>query len=112
MIKSRLHHPIVQALTKHYPTASWRFIGDDFSYEALLWNSEDIEKPSKEDLESKAAVIQAELDATEYQAQRVEEYPPLADFVDAYYWAQKGDNTKMDEYVVKCDTVKAKYPKP
>ena len=44
------------------------------------------------------------------QARRLE-YPNIRDFADAYYWAQKGDNTKMDEYVAKCDAVKEKFPK-
>jgi hypothetical protein len=53
-----------------------------------------------------------EFDSKEYQRQRQPEYPSLADFADAYYWDSKGDNTKMIEYVAKCDAVKAKYPKP
>ena len=56
--------------------------------------------------------IAAEAAATRYQRQRAPEYPSLATFADAYYWAQKGDNTKMDEYVAACDAVKTKYPKP
>jgi len=63
-------------------------------------------------VDAAAAEIQAELDATQYQRDRQPEYPSLATFADAYYWAQKGDNTKMDEYVASCDAVKAKYPKP
>ena len=63
-------------------------------------------------VDAAAAEIQAELDATRYQRQRAPEYPSLATFADAYYWAQKGDNTKMDEYVAACDAVKTKYPKP
>ena len=56
--------------------------------------------------------IASERAATQYQRDRQPEYPSLATFADAYYWAQKGDNTKMDEYVASCDAVKAKYPKP
>lgn len=52
-----------------------------------------------------------EFAATEYQRQRVEEYPRLEDFADAYYWAQQGNNTKMDEYLAKITEVKNKYPK-
>jgi len=63
-------------------------------------------------VDAAAAEIQAELDATQYQRDRQPEYPSLATFADAYYWAQKGNNTKMDEYVASCDAVKAKYPKP
>lgn len=48
---------------------------------------------------------------TEYQRQRAPEYPPLADFADAYYWAQQGDDTKMNEYLAKIQAIKDKYPK-
>jgi hypothetical protein len=55
--------------------------------------------------------VQAYIAANAYKEQRASEYPTLADFADAYYWAQKGDNTLMDAYVAKCDAVKTKYPK-
>ena len=48
----------------------------------------------------------------QYQNHRQPEYPPLVEFVDAYYWMIKGDNSKMDSYVAKIDEIKAKYPKP
>jgi len=57
------------------------------------------------------AAAEALVAANAYKEQRAPEYPTLADFADAYYWAQKGDNTLMDAYVAKCDAVKAKYPK-
>ena len=63
-------------------------------------------------VDAAAAELAAEAAATQYQRNRQPEYPSLATFADAYYWAQKGDNTKMDEYVASCDAVKAKYPKP
>lgn len=46
-----------------------------------------------------------------YDIARRMEYPILADFADAYYWAQQGDNTKMDEYLAKITEIKQKYPK-
>lgn len=58
------------------------------------------------------AVVQKYVDDHAYIAKRAAEYPSLADFADAYYWAQNGDNTKMTAYIEKCDEVKSKYPKP
>jgi len=46
-----------------------------------------------------------------YDIKRSQEYPSIADFVDAIYWQQKGDNSKLNEWVSKCDAVKSKYPK-
>tara|TARA_Y100001968_G_C18895050_1_gene498010 strand:+ start:96 stop:398 length:303 start_codon:yes stop_codon:yes gene_type:complete len=48
----------------------------------------------------------------QYQADRLEAYPSLGDFADAYYWAQKGDNSKMTAWVAACDKVKSDNPKP
>ena len=57
------------------------------------------------------AKVQAYVDAHSYIAKRAAEYPPITDFADAYYWAQKGKTELMDAYVAKCDAIKLKYPK-
>ena len=57
------------------------------------------------------AAVDAYVDAHAYIAKRQAEYPSLADFADAYYWAQNGDDTKMTAYIEKCAEVKQKYPK-
>lgn len=46
-----------------------------------------------------------------YKQLRSLSYPQLVDFADAYYWAQQGDNTKMNEYLAKITEIKDKYPK-
>ena len=56
-------------------------------------------------------LVNAWVDPEAYKYKRVKEYPPLADFVDAYYWAQNGDDTKMTAYIEKCAEIKDKYPK-
>jgi ATP/maltotriose-dependent transcriptional regulator MalT len=43
------------------------------------------------------------------QRQRKNEYPPIADFADAWV---KQDDAALEEYRQKCLAVKAKYPKP
>ena len=57
------------------------------------------------------AAVDAYVAAHAYIAKRQTEYPSLADFADAYYWAQNGDDTKMTAYIEKCEAVKTKYPK-
>ena len=57
------------------------------------------------------AAVDAYVAANAYKVKRVAEYPSLADFADAYYWAQNGDDTKMTAYIEKCAEVKQKYPK-
>jgi hypothetical protein len=46
-----------------------------------------------------------------YKQCRAEEYPPLGEFVDAYYWKQAGDPEPMLDYLAKVKEVKQKYPK-
>jgi hypothetical protein len=60
---------------------------------------------------TKAQQEQAYVDAHAYIAKRAAEYPPITDFVDAYYWMQKGRTDLMDAYVAKCEATKLKYPK-
>jgi hypothetical protein len=57
------------------------------------------------------AAVQAYVDSHAYIAKRASEYPPMTDFADAYYWAQKGNTALMDAYVAKCEATKQKYPK-
>lgn len=47
-----------------------------------------------------------------YKQMRQEEYPPIGDFIDAYYWQTMGDLAPMQEYLSKVGEIKAKYPKP
>ena len=57
------------------------------------------------------ARLQAIVDSTAYARNREPLYPSLADFADAYYWAQKGDDSLMTAYIAACDKVKTDNPK-
>ena len=48
----------------------------------------------------------------DYQVLRERAYPPLADFADALYWQAQGDETKMQDYLTRCGSVKQRYKKP
>ena len=101
---------ITHALKALKPGAEWSLLGDN--YEGLEWLDKTQEKPSKSQVEAKIKELQKEWEDTQYQRDRAPQYPSLADFADAYYWAQKGDNTKMNAYIAQCDEVKNQYPKP
>jgi hypothetical protein len=105
---------VAKALFSIRPGSQWNLIGDD--YEGLQWLEPPISeggqtKPTKEEVEAEIVRLQKEWEDTEYQRKRAPEYPPITDYVDACYWASKGDNTKLDEYYAKCEEVKLKYPK-
>lgn len=102
---------IITAIKSLRPGAQWSLNGG--KYEGLDWFDTNTQlKPTREEVEAETERLQVEYELIQYQILRAPEYPDLKEFVDAYYWAQKGDNTKMDAYIVKCDTVKLKYPKP
>ena len=56
-----------------------------------------------------AAAVQTEMAANMYIEKRVEEYPPITDYLDGVV---KGDQAQIDKYIADCLAVKAKYPKP
>lgn len=43
-------------------------------------------------------------------AERMRNYPSLADLADAIYWEKKGNVGKMNQYISKIDRVKADHP--
>ena len=77
----------------------------------LQWFDPSVTKPTKQQILSERARLQAELDATEYQRKRQPEYPPLGDLADAIYWQNEGDSSKMTAYLAAVEAVKVKYPK-
>lgn len=58
------------------------------------------------------SIKEPELPEYDYRDLRIQAYPRIKEFVDAFYWSQRGDNTKMEEYLSKCDDVKTTFPKP
>ena len=50
-----------------------------------------------------------ELAQMDYVRQRINNYPELGEFVDAWV---KNDQAALEEYRQKCLAIKAKYPKP
>lgn len=55
--------------------------------------------------------IPREITNEEILERRKESYPPLSDLADAIYWQSKGDNTKLEAYLTKCEEVKSNFPK-
>ena len=67
------------------------------------------EEAAQDALEARWALEQAAEARIRYQAQRVAEYPPMADYIDGIV---KGDQAQVQAYIDACLAVKAKYPKP
>lgn len=100
---------ISRAIASLYPEC--QFIMENEDYNTIQWIVEPSEVPSIQQINEEIERIKIADTQNEYRQFRKLEYPELADFADAYYWAQQGDNTKMDEYLAKIQAIKEKYPK-
>ena len=100
------HADITSALRRLAPKAEWSLVGED-----IEWHSEDIPMPSSSDIDAEIERIRDEEQRNRYANDRLAEYPPIADFIDAYYWEKLGDSSLMEQYIEKVTAVKDKYPK-
>jgi hypothetical protein len=99
---------ISRAILSLRPGASFTIEGEQ-KYENIVWNSIDLDKPSKIEVTNELERLQEEYDSKEYQRLRSPEYPPMTDYLDAVV---KGDLAQQQAYIDECLAVKTKYPKP
>ncbi len=85
--------------------------GDD-AYENIdEWFLDDpSHKPTKDEVKAKYDALKSDWDAKEYQRHRSRLYPSLGELADAIYHKEKGDNSKMTQYLANCDAVKTLFP--
>lgn len=95
---------LTKALASLYPTAMWTLNGDN--YEGLNWMSEDIPKPSEQELFDECDRLYQIWLNNEYQRQRAVEYPSFADQFDLLY------HGGYDAWRESIQAIKDKYPKP
>jgi hypothetical protein len=83
---------IPMILSKRYEGAEWTLNGDNYS--GLTWLSEDIAKPTVEELEADWAQVQFEVAYAKVEADRQIAYRDTADPV--FFEFQRGDMTEAD----------------
>ena len=105
------------------PGAEWSIDGSEIKWEEdlldsnnlipvnLIWHSPEISIPTKLQIDTRNAELQAISDSLEYQRLRVKEYPPLENLADALFWQANGNNSKMTAYLEQVAAVKDRYPK-
>jgi|DEB0MinimDraft_6_1074348.scaffolds.fasta_scaffold07042_6 hypothetical protein len=96
---------ISKALVALRPNATWEMEGED--YNNLIWKDTEQTKPTLEEVTAKVAELNAEYASTQYQRNRVSEYPPIGDQLDALFHA----GVFPQEMADKIQAVKNKYPK-
>ena len=106
-MKRRIYH--YQATRQLAPFVEFGMWDDD--PDTLVWYGEIANPPTADEIRARAAELEAADAAAVYKDRRAGEYPSLAQFADAYYWSQRGDDSLMDVWLAACDSVKARFPK-
>jgi hypothetical protein len=65
--------------------------------------------PSQADQDTWTKEYEAHIASTQYQRDRQQEYPPMADYLDGIV---KGNQAQIDKYIADCLEIKQKHPKP
>jgi len=97
---------IHQVISSLLPGAEFSIKDND--YDQIDWWDEVYQKPTKEEIEAEIKRLQAQYNTTEYQRQRVTEYPSIGDQLDDLFRA----GAFSPEMADKIQAVKDKYPKP
>ena len=109
-IKEMMEFQDGKATLEHALQSKWfgtQWICENNDYDTLNWLSNDVEKPSKSEIDAEIASIQTEWDSLEYTRSRKAEYPSIEELVVALY--DDDDKAAVDE---KRAAIKAKYAKP
>lgn len=91
-----------EALKSLRPDAKWVLRGD-----VVEWFDSEQAEPTSEELAAEVVRLRAEYDAAQYQRQRLAEYPPIGDQLDALFHA----GVFPAEMAAMIQAVKDKYPK-
>ena len=91
----------VNALQSLRPGAQWVLRG-----ETLEWLDTEQAQPTEAEITAEVARLQAEYDNNEYQRQRAQAYPSMADQLDLIY------HEGIDAWKAQIAAVKQEYPKP
>ena len=83
------------------PNAEWVLRGDE-----LEWLDQNQTQPTEAEITAEVARLQAEYDNNEYQRQRAQAYPSIADQLDTIY------HEGIDAWKATIAAVKQEYPKP
>ena len=91
----------LDAILSLAPNSEFVMSGDEITE----WHSEDITQPTDEAIATEQARLQAEYDANQYQRDRANEYPSIADQLDDIF------HNGLDAWKATIQTTKDKYPK-
>jgi hypothetical protein len=91
------------AIQKLRPTSSFSLLGD--TYDTLIWQDDNTQPPTLEEVNAEVTRLQAETIANAYKTKRAAEYPSFANQFDLLY------HGGFDAWKATIQAVKNKYPK-
>ena len=97
---------IDKALMSLRPNSQWSIFGE--TYEGIEWLDQVQTKPTKDEVMSEVARLQAEYELNKYQRDRAKEYPSVKEQLDMQYWDSVNGTTVWQDTI---NAIKAKYPK-
>ncbi len=101
---------ITEAVRTLRPNSSYSVTGE--TYEGIKWCDPDNNIPTKEEVQTKVAELQAEYDALQYQRDREPNYPRLAEQFDLLWHAIDADTLdKTSDFYTTLKAVKDAHPK-
>jgi hypothetical protein len=100
----------IKALNNLVGSGNYFLEGDDLYENIKDWRG-NANPPTAEQVYAERDRLKTEWEQKEYARERKYDYPELGELADALYWKEKGDNSKMQAYVAKIDSIKAQWPK-
>ena len=94
---------VSKAIQSLRPT-SYFSIGND----TIDWDDTEQTQPTDSEITAEISRLQAEYDANQYQRDRAEAYPSLAEQADMAYWDRQNNTTTLDDAI---SAVKLQFPK-
>jgi len=94
---------LMTAIQSLRPNAQLVTRGDE-----IEWMDDVQTQPTDAEITAEISRLQAEYDANQYQRDRAEAYPSLAEQADMAYWDRQNGTTTLDDAI---SAVKAEFPK-
>jgi len=94
---------ITDAIKSLRPNAEFSMWGDDYS--TIEWYSENVPKPTLQEVDAELQRLQAEYDRKDYQRQRAEAYPSIEEQLDLMF------HGGYDAWKAQIQAIKDQFPK-
>ena len=79
-----------------------------YTYSEIQWLDENVTAPTDAEIQAEVTRMQAEHQETQYQRDRVAEYPSIQEQMDMQYWDAINGTTTWQDAI---NATKTKYPK-